>query len=107
MNLWRDISPTLTAQLTVSEVNNRVIWCPYKHNVRCFLWLVIWGYRLEAITISMTNYSLIFWMADHIPALTTLEEIDVTHAPPDILSLTDSLYNGRQITLPLTFMIWK
>ena len=36
-----------------------------------FLWLLIWGYRLEAITISMTKYSLIFWMAIHISALTT------------------------------------
>jgi len=36
-----------------------------------FLCLLIWGYRLEAITISMTKYSLTFWIANHIPALTT------------------------------------
>ena len=71
MNLRRDIRPTLTAQLTVSVVNNRVIWCLYNHNVRFFLWLLTWGYRLEAITISMTKYSLIFWMAIHISAFTT------------------------------------
>jgi len=32
MNLRRDARPTLTAQLTVSVVNNRVIWCLYNHN---------------------------------------------------------------------------
>ena len=36
MNLQRDIIPTLTTQLTVSVVTNRVIWCLYNHNVRCF-----------------------------------------------------------------------
>ena len=36
-----------------------------------FLWLLIWGYRLEVITISMPKYSLIFWMANHISAFVT------------------------------------
>ena len=36
MNIWRNIRPTLTAQLTVSVVNNRVIWCLYNDDVRCF-----------------------------------------------------------------------
>jgi len=36
MNLQRDIRPTFTAQLTVSVVNNRVIWCLYNDNVNCF-----------------------------------------------------------------------
>ena len=81
MNLWRDIRLTLTAQLTVSVVNNRVIWCLYNDNVRCVP---------VAITLSMTKHSLIFWMANHIPALTTKVEIDVTHAVEEILNLTDS-----------------
>ena len=52
MNLQRDIRATLTAQLTVSVVNNRLFGVSTITMWGVFLWLLIWGYRLEVITIS-------------------------------------------------------
>ena len=77
MNLWRDIRPTLTAQLTVSVVNNRVFGV-YNHNVRCFPVASHLGLQAGGNHNFNDRYS--GWLTTFLHSLATQVEIDVTHA---------------------------